>query len=54
MTRDEAAGLIREIQFARPAQGTLLYRCGEAITLLLEEIEEAEADLEFVKDEDAA
>lgn len=46
MTLDEAAAIIREISVARPAQGTLLYRCAEAIAFLLEEIESLERDLE--------
>ena len=46
MTRDEAAGILREISYARPAQGTLLSRCAEAISFLLEEVEQLESELE--------
>ena len=50
MTRDEAATIIREIQQAKPAPGTLLYRSMEAISFLLEEVDELENDLAFAED----
>jgi hypothetical protein len=46
VTLQEAAEIIREITHARPAQGTLLYRCAEAISMLLTEIDRLERELE--------
>jgi hypothetical protein len=46
VTLGEAADLIREIQAARPGEGTLLWRCAEAVSFLLEVVERLEQELD--------